>query len=161
MFQTGSLESLAGVSRPNPSALLMTGSNVQKRLESLPADADHPGLVGFRIVTTPSNPNDRLPGTTTQASIESYWFDPSQDYLLIEHASHAERDEGASEFISKTTETTQTPAGKWYPTLIRATSSYPDRNGQIHRTTRQKRILLDASPVFEEGTFDAATLRSQ
>ncbi len=159
IFQSGNLQSLAGLSRPNPSALLMTGSDTQKKLEVLPADANRPGLVGFQIVTTPSDPDGRLPGTTTQAEIVSYWFDPGKDYLLMEQSTHSERNEGMSEFVRRTIETAQTAAGRWYPALIQTTSSYPDFNGQIHRTTRQQRILLDPSPVFEEKTFDAAALR--
>jgi hypothetical protein len=58
------------------------------------------------------------------------------------------------------TEIGQTPAGKWYPTKIRITSSYLGRDGQTRQHTREQRILLDTSPVFEPGTFDAAALRS-
>ncbi|MBN1362526.1 MAG: hypothetical protein JW993_18155 [Sedimentisphaerales bacterium] len=161
MFQHGGIDSLASLARPNPSALTMAGSTVQKKLEPLPADPNRPGLVGFRIATEPSRPDGRLPGTTTQTSVDSYWFDPAHDYLLMEQSTRAERDEGVSEFVRSTVGTAQTPAGEWYPTRIRITSSYPDRNGQIHHIVRAQRILLDASPVFEEETFDAARLRNR
>jgi len=160
LFQMGGVESLAALARPNPSALMMTGSNTQKKLEALPADANHPGLVGFRIITTPSDPSGHLPGTTTRASVDSYWFDPGRDYLLIEKPGRSERDEGIYEFLTAATEIARTPAGTWYPARIRSTSSYPGRDGQIHHNTREQRILLDTSPVFEPGTFDAAALWS-
>jgi hypothetical protein len=160
LFQVGGVESLADLARPNPSALLMAGSDTQKKLEALPADPNHPGLVGFRIVTTPSDPSEHLPGTTSKVSTESFWFDPGRDYLLIERSSRDERDEGISEFVTKATEIIQTPAGRWYPTVIRITSLSPGRDGQIHHNTREQRILLDTSPVFEPGTFDAASLRT-
>jgi hypothetical protein len=160
LFQVGGVESLADLAGANPSALMMTGSDTQKKLETLPADPNHPGRVGFRIVTSPSDPSGHLPGTTTRASVASYWFDPAKDYLLVEKSSRSEQNEGVSEFLTVATEIAQTPAGKWYPTRIRITSSSPGRNGQIHHNTREQRILLDTSPVFEPGTFDAAALRS-
>jgi nucleotide-binding universal stress UspA family protein len=156
LFQGGLVECLAHLARPDPRALMMTGS----KLEVLPADPNHPGLVGFRIVTRPSDSSGHLPGTTTKARVQSYWFDPAKDYLLIEESSCSEQDEGVSQFVTTAAELGQTPAGKWYPTKIRIASSYPGRDGQIHHNTREQRILLDTSPVFEPGTFDAAALRS-
>ncbi|MCL5282214.1 MAG: hypothetical protein M1376_20180 [Planctomycetes bacterium] len=160
LFQVGGVESLADLAGPNPSALMMTGSDTQKKLEVLPADPNHPGLVGFRIVTSPSDSSGRLPGTTTRTRVEFFWFDPGRDYLLIEKSTREERDEGISEFLTKATEVAQTPAGRSYPMKIRITSSYPGRDRQIHHNTREQRILLDTSPVFAPGTFDAAALRS-
>jgi hypothetical protein len=160
LFQVGGVESLADLAGPNPSALMMTGSDTQKKLEVLPADPNHPGLVGFRIVTSPSDSSGHLPGTTTRASVASYWFDPAKDYLLIEKSSRSEQDEGVSKSVTTATQIGRTPAGKWYPTKIRIASSYPGRDGQIHHNTREQRILLDTSPVFKPGTFDAAALRS-
>ena len=135
---------------------MMTGS----KLEVLPVDPNHPGLVGFRIVTRPRDSSGHLPGTTTKTRVQSYWFDPAKDYLLIEKSSRSEQDEGVSQSVTMATEIGQTPAGKWYPTKIRIASSYPGRDGQIHHNTREQRILLDTSPVFEPGTFDGAALRS-
>jgi hypothetical protein len=160
LFQAGGVESLADLARPNPSALMMTGSDTQKKLETLPADPNHPGLVGFRIVTKPSDSSGHLPGTTTKARVQSYWFDPAKDYLLVEESSRSEQDEGVNKSVTTATGIGQTPAGKWYPTEIRIASSYPGRDGQIHHNTREQRILLDTSPVFAPGTFDAAALRS-
>lgn len=156
LFQGSLVDWLAHLARPNPSFLMMAGS----KLEALPADPNHPGLVGFRVVTNPRDSSGHLPGTTTRVRVESYWFEPAKDYLLVEKSSRSEQDEGISESVTTATEISQTPAGKWYPTRIRITSSYPARGGQIHHNTREQRILLDTSPVFEPGTFDAATLRA-
>ncbi len=156
LFQDDRIESLAGLAGTNPSDLMMTDSDTQKKLETLPADPNHPGLVGFRIVTSPSNSSGHLPGTALPAGVASYWFDPAKDYLLIEQSSRSERGQS----VTTTTEMSQTPAGKWYPTKIRTASSFPGPDGKIYHNTHEQRILLDTSPVFEPGTFDAATLRS-
>jgi len=160
LFQTPSiidwLTNLAGI---NPMLLMSSGPNLQKKLETFPADPNHPGLVGFHVVTTSSDSSGRLHGTTPRVGSESYWFDPDRDYLLIERWSRNERDEGIYEFLTETSEVAQTPAGKWYPRIIRITASYPAYDG-IHHNTRERRILLDTSPVFEPGTFDAVPLQS-
>jgi len=156
LFQGGLVEWLANLARPDPRFLMMTGS----KLEVLPVDPNHPGLVGFRIVTSPRDSSGHLPGTTTKTRVQSYWFDPAKDYLLIEKSSRSEQDEGVSQSVTMATEIGQTPAGKWYPTKIRIASSSPGRDGQTRHNTRELRILLDTSPVFEPGTFDAAALRS-
>jgi hypothetical protein len=156
LFQDDRIESLAGLAGVNPSDLMMADSDTQKKLETLPADPNHPGLVGFRIVTSPSNSSGHLRGTTTPARVASYWFDPAKDCLLIEKSSRSER----SHSVTTATEIGQTPAGKWYPTEIRTASSFPGPDGKIYHNTHEQRILLDTSPVFEPGTFDAAVLRS-
>jgi hypothetical protein len=160
LFQTPSMiDWLTNLAGTNPILLMSSGPNLQKRLETSGADPNHPGLVGFRVVTTPSDSSGRLPGTTARLGSESYWFDPNRDYLLIERLSRNERDEGIYEFLTKTTEVAQTPGGKWYPRIIRILSSYPAQDGLRHNT-RERRILLDTSPVFEPGTFDATALGS-
>ncbi len=156
LFQRSLVEGLANLAGTNPSDLMMTDSD----LEALPADPNHPGLVGFRIVTSPRDSSGHLPGTTTKLRVQSYWFDPAKDYLLIEKSTRSEQDEGISQSVTMATEIGQTPAGKWYPTEIRVASSYPGRDGQTRHNTRELRILLDTSPVFEPGTFDGAALRS-
>lgn len=158
MFDHGTLDSLAGLSWPNPSSLQMAGADTQKRLEALPPDAEHLGLAGFQITTTPTDPEGRLPGTTTKAQVVSYWFDPAKDYLLIERASRIERNEGVSEYLQITMETAQMPDGRWYPTLIESSSSYPHPDGHIVHSATRKQIMVDASPVFDESTFDGAAL---
>ena len=156
LFQDGRIESLAGLAGTNPSDLMMTDSDTQKKLETLPADPNHPGLVGFRIVTSPSNSSGHLPGTTLRADVASYWFDPAKDHLLIEKSSRSENGQS----VTKAAEIGQTPAGKWYPMKIRTASSFPGPDGKIYHNTHEQRILLDTAPVFEPGTFDAAALRS-
>jgi hypothetical protein len=157
LFQDGRIESLAGLAGTNPSDLIMTDSDTQKKLETLAADPNHPGLVGFRIVTSPTNPSVPLRGTTLPASVASYWFDPAKDYLLIEKS---EQVEGVSKSVTMTTEIGRTPVGKWYPTKIRTASSFPGPDGKIYHNTHEQRILVDTSGVFAPGTFDAAALRS-
>ena len=158
MFQMGSIESLVRYAWCSPSALMVSGANRQIRCEILPDDPNRPGWVGFRLVASMHDAEKRLPGTTVQQRITDYWFDPAQDYLLMERRSVAQSDEGSSTAIDRTQETAQTSTGQWYPTLIRTEFTYPNPRGGMTNLRQEWRILLDSEPVFTEDVFDKSTL---
>jgi hypothetical protein len=156
MSQDGSLAFLA---RPNPRTLTMAGSDQQVKPEILPADANHPGWVGFRLVHTMTSEEKRLPGTVVKSRTEDYWFDPAKDYLLMKHAIQDETEVGNQSFTMTTVGTAQMPGGQWYPTVIRTEQFTPDAKRQIRHTVREQRIQVDASPVFDPALFKADSLR--
>ena len=158
MFQMGSIESLVRYAWCSPSVLMVSGANRQIRCEILPDDPNRPGWVGFRLVASMHDAEKRLPGTTVQQRITDYWFDPAQDYLLMERRSVAQRDESSSTTIDRTVETAQTSTGQWYPTLISRENIYPNREGEMTGNLWELRILLDTEPVFAEDVFDRSTL---
>ena len=159
MFQMGGIESLANLAWCNPSSLLMTGSDQQIKPELLPADPNHLGWVGFKLVRSMHDSSKRLPGTTIRQSISFFWFDPERDHLLMERKTLETADEGTRTSVTSIIEIAQTPEGKWYPTLILTESSYPNYQGTISRHVEEKRILLDTDPIFKDGVFDGASLK--
>ena len=158
MFQMGGIESLANLAWCNPSSLLITGSDQQIKPELLPADPNHLGWVGLRLVRSMHDSSKRLPGTTIRQRTSFFWFDPERDYLLMERKTVETADEGTGTSVTRIIETAQAGVGKWYPTLILTESAFPDYQGKISRHVEQKRILLDTKPVFKDGVFDGASL---
>ncbi|NQV35686.1 MAG: hypothetical protein HQ515_23535, partial [Phycisphaeraceae bacterium] len=160
LFQMGGgAESLVSFAWCCPSALMMSGSDQQIKPEELPDEPNRPGLKGFRLVTSMHTPDKRLPGTTIKQRINDYWFDPAKDYLLMEHRSLNQADEGDSTFVTRALETAQTASGQWVPKVILTESSYPDRKGGITHHSQEKRIMMNTEYEFKDDVFDLSTLK--
>jgi len=109
MFQMGGIESLAGLAWCAPSSLVMSGSDQQIKPVLLDDDPNHPGWVGFKLVTSMHDSNKRLPGTTIRQRISFFWFDPERDHLLMERKTLQTADEGTGTSVTNILETAQTP----------------------------------------------------
>lgn len=157
-FQWVSSKSLARYAWGSPSAQMMSGSKQQVKSEILPDDPKRPGWVGFRLVASMDDAEQRSAGNTIKQRTKEYWFDPEKDYLLMERRTVTQREDSRSTTIDRTVETAQTSTGQWYPTLIRTESTFPGRKGDMIGNLYELRILLDTEPVFTEDIFDRSTL---
>ena len=153
MFQLGGPESLIYYSTINPSALMMTGPDMQIKPEIIQEDPNHQGLIGMRFIVNVNSTEQRFQENTLKDRTTSYWFDPEKDYLLVESETREIRDEGTLSSNQKVIEAAQTESGKWYPKIIISEMFSPDAKGEIHRILQETRILVETNPVFEEGIF--------
>jgi len=143
IFKLETEDSLAGLTWTIPHRQIMSGSSQMKRdIQLLPKDPNRPGLVGFRFLEF--------------AQTDDHWFDPNKDYILIEYVS---RQQGSHPFLRTiVTKTGRTPDGKWYPKVIRTKSIHLNSQGKTQSQSWEKHILLNTSPTFKEGIFDASSL---
>jgi hypothetical protein len=176
MFQIDEgIETLANFARCNPKNLMPSNTDTLVKVEIIPEDSNHEGLVGLSFIMNRNDPAKYLSGTTTTWRIKDFWFDPAKDYLLIERTTQEEMDGGVLQSIRRTTEAAQTESGKWYPKVIvtessRTTtgttktgtgksesidieSSLPEANGKINIAIKEQRILVKTNSIFEEGIF--------
>jgi len=152
-------EVLPAIVWTNPSMLTMGNANEEKVIESVPIDPNHAQLIGLRVRTTAKSKDSGL-DNRPQEGTDDYWFDPARDYVLVEHLSRKEvgRKGGFPFSRSVVTAAAQTSDGRWYPKVIRTEYISLNRNGEKTRRAREKRILLDARPTFEQGIFDESSL---
>jgi len=135
---------------------LSRGSRYREpKLKLLPPDPKREGLVGLEIyepgIKNPiGNKGEKIIGATT----DRYWFDPSRDYLLLEHEQEMEKGRFPADTNSRTLtlEVKQTSTGQWYPSHIRQERRF--NNEHYLGQTTDKRIILDTEPVFEKNIFD-------
>ena len=137
-------------------SILSRGSRYREpKLKLLPPDPKREGLVGLEIyepgLKNPiGNKGEKIIGATT----DRYWFDPSRDYLLLEHEQEMEKGRFPADTKSRTVtlEVKQTSTGQWYPSHIRQERRF--NNEHYLGQTTDKRIILDTEPVFEKNIFD-------
>jgi hypothetical protein len=148
-----STEVLPAIVWTNPFMLTMGNENEEKVMEFLPADPNHAQLIGFRVRTTAKDKSkDSGQYNQPRSGTDDYWFDPARDYILVEHARS-----GYVFSHSAARAVAQTSDGRWYPKIIR-TEYISISNGAKQSGTREKRILLDTKPIFEDGIFDESRL---
>jgi len=145
-------------------SILSRGSRYREpKLKLLPPDPKREGLVGLEIyepgLKNPiGNKGEKIIGATT----DRYWFDPSRDYLLLEHEQEMEKGQYPADSKSKTItlEVKQTSTGQWYPSHIRHErkyindKSFPGQTIMMPGWVTDKRIVLDTEPIFTEKIFD-------
>ena len=154
-------ESLPAIVWTNPSMLTMGNMNEEKVIEPVPVDPNHAQLIGLRVRTTVKDKSKNSgPNRPAREGTDDYWFDPARDYILVKHSRRREAGPkgGFQSSRSVVTATAQTPDGRWYPKAIRTESISLDRDGEERKRVREKRILLDTSPTFEQGIFDEGSL---
>ncbi|MBL7188592.1 MAG: hypothetical protein ISS70_19885 [Phycisphaerae bacterium] len=155
------MESLPAIVWTNPFMLTMGNANEEKVVESVPVDPNHAQLIGLRVRTAAKDKSkDSGPDNQSREGTDDYWFDPARDYILVEHSSRKEvGQKGGLPFSrSVVTAAAQTSDGRWYPKVIRTEYIRLRSNGEKQRGAREKRILLDTRPVFEQGIFDESSL---
>jgi hypothetical protein len=156
-----SMEVLPAIVWTNPSMLTMGNANEEKVIESIPVDPNHAQLIGLRVRTAAKDKNkDSGQDNQPREGTDDYWFDPARDYILVEHSSRKEVDQKGGFPFSRSvvTAAAQTSDGRWYPKVIRTEYISLSRNGEKTRRAREKRILLDTRPTFEQGIFEESSL---
>ncbi len=141
---------------PNIDVLMMDRFSESKKIELLKEDPNHIGLVGFRIITTEKNKNQKYPeGTEPKPGTDDYWFDQDKNYMLVEHISKKEVGEsgGFTDSQTKVIQSAQTKSELWYPVLIENKSIYLTPKGEKRQRNTEQRIILETNPVFAESTF--------
>lgn len=168
-------KTLANFARCNPKNLMPNSPDTQVKIEIIPEDSNHEGLVGLSFFMNKTDPTRNLSGTTSKWRIKDFWFDPTKDSLLMEQTTQEEMDGGILQSVRKTIEAAQTESGKWYPKVIVTESSrittgtaktvtgkskaidieslLSEANGKINIAIKEQRILVETNPIFEEGIF--------
>ncbi len=130
--------SLTSLIWPNLHLRLQSGSSQFKReVRLLPEDPNHSDLVGLQFVGF--------------AEREDYWFDPGKDDMQIERVKKQEGKGVVSRFL--VAQAAQTPDGRWYPRVLEMESSSSNNADPTMVSRREWRVLLDASPTFDDGVF--------
>ncbi|HCO95443.1 MAG TPA: hypothetical protein DIU00_16085 [Phycisphaerales bacterium] len=156
-----STEVLPAIVWTNPFMLTMGNANEEKVIESMPVDPNHSQLIGLRVRTVAKDKNkDSGQDNQPREGTDDYWFDPARDYILVEHSSRRDvGQKGGFPFSrSVVTAVAQTSDCRWYPKIIRTEYIRLSRSGEKTRRVREKRILLDTRPTFEQGIFDESSL---
>jgi hypothetical protein len=135
-FKTiGGGESLGAMIWPNlPLELQSWSSHYKREVHLLTEDPNRPGLIGLQSLGF--------------AQTDEWWFDPNKDYMLVERT---RRQQGSVTTKYIVTQGQQASSGRWYPRVICV-------EGQSPASRMEKRVLLDLSPVFDEGVFSVVGL---
>ncbi len=132
------VHSLAGLIWPNLHLKLQVGSSRLKReVRLLADDPNRPGLVGLQFIRF--------------AETEDYWFDPARDDMMVERT---HRQEGIGVTSDVVSQSSRTPSGQWYPTVVLHTARTDSAPGTAATTRHyETHVLVDLHPKIDETIF--------
>lgn len=159
LFKTSPSDCIAGIIWVNPQVVMLGNADTDEVLEPLSADADHAGLMGFRVIRTVSNTKDGgrykpSPGT------DDYWFDPEKDFMLVERVTENKTGQygGIAFYQTTVEEAAKTSDGKWYPAVIREEYIRISPKGKRSNSIAMKKILIDIDKTPDQNLFDSESL---
>jgi hypothetical protein len=125
-------------------------------LFAYPQSATVPGRpdtdVQLNASPTEGPPNTVLLSFRTRSVERRFWVDPARSYITVRSELNSNQDHGSTQYIVVTQDADESPAGFWYPTLVRHIE-ITKNDGKTNSIERITRHFLDFNIELPDDLF--------